>query len=93
MGVLIGTSQECALHPMRGVFVDFPYSLSYIVKMPSEVRFAEVRKTLEAKGYSLVRISGSHHIFSKPGIPRPVVISVHDGKVKYGYVRDIQKLP
>jgi predicted RNA binding protein YcfA (HicA-like mRNA interferase family) len=59
--------------------------------MPSEVRFAEVRKMLEAKGYRLDRTRGSYHVFSKPGA-LPVIIPVHHGKVKYGYVRQVAKL-
>ena len=59
--------------------------------MPSEVRFAEVGKLLAGKGYRLVRIRGSHHVFAKPGA-LPVVIPVHHGKVKYAYVRQIEKL-
>jgi predicted RNA binding protein YcfA (HicA-like mRNA interferase family) len=59
--------------------------------MPGEVRFPEVRKMLEAKGYHLARISGSHHVFAKAGA-RPVPIPVHKGKVKRAYVRLIAKL-
>ena len=46
---------------------------------------------LEAKGYTLARISGSHHVFTKPG-RLPASIPVHHGKVKHVYVRKIQKL-
>ena len=59
--------------------------------MASEVRFSQVRKLLEARGYRLDRIRGSHHVFEKPGSP-PVVIPVHHGEVKYAYVRKIEKL-
>ena len=59
--------------------------------MPSEMRFSEVRKMLEARGYRLTRIVGSHHIFTKAAA-RPVPIPVHKGKVKTAYVRLIQKL-
>lgn len=59
--------------------------------MPSKMRFAEVRRMLESAGYELVRINGSHHIFSKEGAS-PVSIPVHKGLVKYGYVRRIQKI-
>ena len=59
--------------------------------MPSDVRFAVVKRLLEAKGYRLARIRGSHHVFEKP-LCRPVTLPVHHGKVKYGYVRQIQKL-
>jgi predicted RNA binding protein YcfA (HicA-like mRNA interferase family) len=59
--------------------------------MPSEVKFLAVRKMLEAKGYRLARISGSHHIFTKAGA-RPVPIPVHKGKVKPAYARLVRKL-
>lgn len=61
--------------------------------MPSPERLAVVRKMLEAKGYRLVRISGSHHIFEKPGVPHHLSIPVHGGKVKPKYVRDAQNAP
>ena len=59
--------------------------------MPSEVRFDEVRKLLEGKGYRLVRISGSHHIFTRPQ-SLPVSIPVHKGKVKAIYVKHIERI-
>ena len=59
--------------------------------MPSPVRFTVVRKRLEAAGYTLVRVTGSHHIFTRPGSPF-VSIPVHKGKVKPFYVRQIEKL-
>lgn len=59
--------------------------------MPSEMRFAEVKKMLEAKGYRLHRIHGSHHKFIKPG-EQQVIVPVHHGKVKPIYVQKIEKL-
>ena len=59
--------------------------------MPSPIRFAEIRKQLEGAGYQLVRINGSHHIFDRPGGPL-VSIPVHNGMVKPGYGRRIQKI-
>lgn len=59
--------------------------------MASEMRFSEVKKMLEAKGYRVTRISGSHHVFTKNGV-RSVPIPVHHGKVKAAYVRMIEKL-
>jgi predicted RNA binding protein YcfA (HicA-like mRNA interferase family) len=59
--------------------------------MPGEVRFGVVRKLLERAGYSLVRVSGSHHIFERAG--RPLVsIPVHHGKVKPYYVRQVKRI-
>lgn len=60
--------------------------------MPSPVRFAEVRKLLESKGYLLTDISGSHHVFRKAGV-RPLSVPVHHGMVKYVYFKKAQKAP
>jgi predicted RNA binding protein YcfA (HicA-like mRNA interferase family) len=46
---------------------------------------------LESAGYRLVRIRGSHPIFSRPAGPR-IVVPVHRGKVKDCYVRQIKKI-
>ena len=46
---------------------------------------------LEAKGYTLARISGSHRVFTKPGA-RAVPIPVHRGRVKAAYVRLVKQL-
>lgn len=59
--------------------------------MPSPVRYAAVKKMLEAKGYTHARTAGSHHIFTKPGVPSES-IPVHKGLVKHGYVKRIAKL-
>jgi predicted RNA binding protein YcfA (HicA-like mRNA interferase family) len=59
--------------------------------MPSEKRFSEVKQMLEVAGYQLVRISGSHHYFIKPG-EQPFSIPVHKGKVKPYYVRQVEKV-
>lgn len=58
--------------------------------MPSEVRFAVVRKLLEDGGWTLVRINGSHHYFTKAG-STPLSIPVHGNKVKPVYVKQIRK--
>jgi predicted RNA binding protein YcfA (HicA-like mRNA interferase family) len=58
--------------------------------MASEKPLSEVKKTLERAGYRLVRISGSHHYFTKPGAG-PFSIPVHRGKVKPYYVRQVEK--
>jgi predicted RNA binding protein YcfA (HicA-like mRNA interferase family) len=60
--------------------------------MPGEVRYGEVKRMLEAKGYFLRRTTGSHHIFKKEGAT-PITIPVHHGKVKPVYVSQIKKLP
>lgn len=60
--------------------------------MPSPVRYSVVKRMLEAAGWKYDRTTGSHHIFVKPG-QRSFSVPVHQGKVKYGYVKAIQKLP
>lgn len=59
--------------------------------MPSEVRFAEVRRVLEQHGWTLIRIRGSHHVFSKPGEASGITLPVHRGKVSPVYIRQIEK--
>ena len=65
--------------------------VGYTSTVASEMRFADVKRMLEAKGYRLGRISGSHHVFKKPGA-RSLPIPVHNGKVQPAYVRMIEKL-
>jgi predicted RNA binding protein YcfA (HicA-like mRNA interferase family) len=59
--------------------------------MSGEARFAEVRRMLERAGYTLVRVFGSHHMFEKAG-QELLSISVHRGKVKSFYVRQVKKI-
>jgi predicted RNA binding protein YcfA (HicA-like mRNA interferase family) len=59
--------------------------------MASEMRFADVQKMLQARGYFLHRTAGSHFIFKKPGIGS-FAVPVHHGKVKAVYVKQIEKL-
>lgn len=58
--------------------------------MPSDIRFADLRKLLESHGWDLSRIKGSHHIFTKEG-EWPIVFPVHRRQVKYAYVRKIKE--
>lgn len=60
--------------------------------MPSPVRYAVVKKMLEAKSYFFDRCRGSHHTYVKAGM-RSYSFPVHHGKVKQVYVKQIQDLP
>jgi predicted RNA binding protein YcfA (HicA-like mRNA interferase family) len=51
-----------------------------------------VSAVLTGKGYVLRRISGSHHIFTKQGVPH-LSIPVHRGMVKYVYYRKALEAP
>lgn len=59
--------------------------------MASPVRYAEVKRLLEQTGWTHIRTTGSHFVWSKPGIGI-YPIPVHGGKVKAHYVRQIEKL-
>ena len=59
--------------------------------MPSEVRFAEVRKLLERAGYVLARVHGSHHIFTKPGAERAIPVPHPKKDIPIGTARSIYK--
>ena len=60
-------------------------------KMAAESSFSDVRNLLESHGWALSRISGSHHIFTKPD-NSPISIPVHHGRVKAVYVRKAEKI-
>ena len=59
--------------------------------MPSEVRFADIRRSLEQHGWTLIRIKGSHHHFCKEGEARLITLAVHKGRVAPEYVKQIKK--
>ena len=65
--------------------------VGYTSIMASEQRFSVVKKMMEAKGYRMVRVTGSHHVFAKAGA-RTFPVPVHNGKVEPSIVRSIQKL-
>ncbi|WP_035994640.1 type II toxin-antitoxin system HicA family toxin [Leptolyngbya sp. KIOST-1] len=47
---------------------------------PANARFSDIRKLLEYEGFTLDRVTGSHHIFLKDDIT--FVVPVHNNKVK-----------
>ena len=50
-------------------------------------------KLVEAKGWNLARISGSHHIYTKEGRLERVVIPIHGSKtLKIGLQRSLMKI-
>jgi predicted RNA binding protein YcfA (HicA-like mRNA interferase family) len=59
--------------------------------MPSDVSFSAIRRLVRRHGWVLVRIRGSHHVFRLPD-GRIYVVPVHRNKVKYAYLREIEKL-
>jgi predicted RNA binding protein YcfA (HicA-like mRNA interferase family) len=52
----------------------------------------EFCKILERLGWTLVRIEGSHHIYTRPGIARPVPVPVHGNQtLKIGMQRALMR--
>ena len=50
-------------------------------------------RLLEDKGWDLKRISGSHHIYAKPGINARISVPVHaDKPLKAGLQRHLMKV-
>jgi len=50
-------------------------------------------RALEKRGWSLLRISGSHHIYGKPGSIVRLSIPIHGSKpLKQGLARHLLKL-
>lgn len=49
-------------------------------------------KILERQGWNLLRVQGSHHIYSKPGFPMRISIPVHGNQdLKIGLLKHFLK--
>jgi predicted RNA binding protein YcfA (HicA-like mRNA interferase family) len=58
----------------------------------SNVRFADARRLVEALGFELLRTSGSHHVFGRPGIPELINLQDDRGQAKPYQLRQIARL-
>ena len=53
----------------------------------------ELAKLVESEGWTLLRVNGSHYIYSKPGVNVRLSIPVHGShKLKFGLQRHLMKL-
>ena len=59
-----------------------------LMTRPVEMDFADIRLLLETDGWTLARVTGSHHHFRKSG-QRRITVSVHNGKVRKPSVQEI----
>jgi predicted RNA binding protein YcfA (HicA-like mRNA interferase family) len=59
---------------------------------PNNLRFGELVGLIEAFGFSLNRVSGSHHIYFHPLVPEMVNLQNVHGKAKPYQVRQCLKL-
>lgn len=56
------------------------------------MRSRDVIKKLEADGWTLQRVSGSHHIFAKDGVAEIITISHPKKDMTIGQLRDAEKI-
>ena len=59
---------------------------------PASLRFSETRALAEAAGFHLSRVSGSHHIFTHPGLPELLNLQEVHGMAKPYQVRQLLRL-
>jgi predicted RNA binding protein YcfA (HicA-like mRNA interferase family) len=59
-----------------------------MLRLPPEMRFAEVNIVLEYFDWELINVDGSHFHYEKSGYP-DIVIVQHKKRVKRGYIRAI----
>lgn len=66
--------------------------LEKVLSGQKNIKFNEMVTLIEAFGFSLARISGSHHIFHHPEIPELVNLQNKKGEVAPYQVRQILSL-
>ena len=66
--------------------------LQKAIASPNNFRFAEMRALVEAFGFTLIRVSGSHHIFEHPDIPELINIQNVRGQAKPYQIRQFLNL-
>ena len=66
--------------------------LLQILNNPKNVSFNDMQNLVEAFGFTLLRINGSHHIFAHPDIDSLVNIQNTKGKAKPYQVRQFLTL-
>jgi predicted RNA binding protein YcfA (HicA-like mRNA interferase family) len=66
--------------------------LAKVLASPGNVRFAEMQRLLDAFGFRLLRVSGSHHIYARPGLREQINLQDVRGKAKPYQIRQFLKL-
>jgi hypothetical protein len=59
---------------------------------PKNVRFEDMVSLVEAFGFRLSRINGSHHIFAHPLVPVPVNLQDFKGQAKPYQIRQFLRI-
>jgi predicted RNA binding protein YcfA (HicA-like mRNA interferase family) len=58
----------------------------------TNVRFRDITRLVEALGFQLQRISGSHHIFAHPDVPELLNLQEVAGEAKPYQIRQLLRL-
>lgn len=58
----------------------------------SNVGFTDFRRLLEASGFRLQRVEGSHHLFGCPGVPELLNVQPVSGEAKPYQIRQFLRL-
>ena len=66
--------------------------LQRLMSGSQNVRFQDFRKCVEAFGFKLDRVKGSHHIFVHPDIPELINLQNIDGKTKPYQIKQLLKI-
>jgi predicted RNA binding protein YcfA (HicA-like mRNA interferase family) len=67
-------------------------TLQKILSGSKNVRFEEMTRLVEAFGFRLSRVSGSHHIFTHAGVPELANLQNVHGQAKPYQIRQFMKL-
>ena len=55
----------------------------------TNVRFGDLQNLLLALGFRLVRVRGSHHVYSRPDVPELIDVQDRKGQAKPYQVRQV----
>jgi hypothetical protein len=67
-------------------------TLALILRGSRNIRFADFARLVEAFGFRLQRVTGSHHLFARPGVPELVNLQNVRGQAKPYQVDQFLKL-
>ena len=67
-------------------------TLAKVLAGPGNIRFADLQRLVEAFGFRLLRTSGSHHIYGRPGLAEQLNLQNVRGKAKPYQIRQFLKL-
>ena len=66
--------------------------LSRVLASSANVRFGDMQRLVEAFGFRLLRVSGSHHIYGRSGLVEQVNLQNVAGQAKPYQIRQFLKL-